>query len=62
MKRAVITKPVSPYALFAGNPANLIGWISEYGHRLLFNEAGVALCPESGQQYLLQDQSVSRLV
>jgi UDP-2-acetamido-3-amino-2,3-dideoxy-glucuronate N-acetyltransferase len=59
---AVITKGIPPYALFAGNPAKQIGWVSEYGHRLLFNEAGRALCPESGQQYLLQNQFVSRLV
>jgi UDP-2-acetamido-3-amino-2,3-dideoxy-glucuronate N-acetyltransferase len=59
---AVITRRVPPYALFAGNPAKQIGWISEYGHRLLFNESGMAVCPESGQQYALQEEGVSRLV
>ncbi|MDP4132367.1 MAG: acyltransferase [Bacteroidota bacterium] len=59
---AVITKPVPPYALVAGNPAKQIGWVSEYGHTLLFNESGMAVCPESGQPYVLKHQSVSRLI
>jgi UDP-2-acetamido-3-amino-2,3-dideoxy-glucuronate N-acetyltransferase len=59
---AVITKPVPPYALLVGNPAKQIGWISEYGHRLQFNESGLAFCPESRQQYFLKHQVVSRLV
>jgi UDP-2-acetamido-3-amino-2,3-dideoxy-glucuronate N-acetyltransferase len=49
----VITKPVKPYALVVGNPAKQVGWVSEYGHRLNFDESGKALCKESGQQYLL---------
>jgi UDP-2-acetamido-3-amino-2,3-dideoxy-glucuronate N-acetyltransferase len=57
---AVITKYVPPYALFVGNPAKQTGWISEYGHRLLFNKEGIAVCPESKQQYFLKDGTVSR--
>ena len=52
---AVVTKHVPDYALVVGNPARQIGWMSEYGHRLNFNENGVAECPESGQKYRMVD-------
>jgi UDP-2-acetamido-3-amino-2,3-dideoxy-glucuronate N-acetyltransferase len=58
---AVITKPVPAYALLVGNPAKQIGWISEYGHRLHFDESGKALCPESGQQYVMDGNSIRRV-
>jgi UDP-2-acetamido-3-amino-2,3-dideoxy-glucuronate N-acetyltransferase len=58
---AVITKPVPDFALFVGNPARQIGWVSEYGHRLQFDAFGKALCPESGQQYSLDGQTVRRI-
>lgn len=58
---AVITKYVKPYALVVGNPAKQIGWMSEYGHRLIFNDDGIALCPESRQKYLLKNEFVSKL-
>ena len=47
----VITKDVPPYALIVGNPGRQIGWISEYGHRLEFDEKGFAVCPESNEKY-----------
>ena len=59
---AVITKDVSPYALVVGNPAKQIGWVSEYGHRLEFDEFGKATCEESGQEYLLENDEVKRIV
>ena len=52
---AVVTKGVLPYELVVGNPARRIGWVSEYGHRLDFNDEGVAVCPESGAIYHLRD-------
>ena len=58
---AVITKNVLPYALVVGNPARQIGWMSEYGHKLNFNNSGIAVCPESKEKYQLQDNSVSKL-
>ncbi|NBV08619.1 MAG: N-acetyltransferase [Flavobacteriia bacterium] len=58
---AVVTKEVKPYALVVGNPAKQIGWVSEFGHRLIFNETGEATCPESNQNYLLENQKVTRL-
>ncbi len=58
---AVVTKVVPAYALVVGNPAKQIGWMSEYGHRLNFNEAGKALCPESKEEYILENNKVSKL-
>lgn len=58
---AVITKPVLPYALVVGNPAKQIGWVSEYGHRLHFNEMGKATCPESGENYELKNNRVEKI-
>lgn len=58
---AVVTKTVPPYALVVGNPARQIGWISEYGHRLEFNEEQVAICPESQQKYQLINNKVNRI-
>jgi UDP-2-acetamido-3-amino-2,3-dideoxy-glucuronate N-acetyltransferase len=52
---AVVTKHIPDYALVVGNPARQIGWMSEYGHRLNFDENGLAECPESGQKYRLVD-------
>lgn len=57
---AVVTKDVPPYALVVGNPSKQVGWISEYGHRLTFDENGEAVCPESGDAYVLADGSVRR--
>jgi len=58
---AVITKEVKPYALVVGNPAQQIGWVSEYGHRLHFNDDGIATCPESKKQYQLKDDTVQKI-
>ena len=57
---AVVTKPVAPYALVVGNPARQKGWMSEFGHRLEFDAEGKASCPESHQQYVLQQGRVKR--
>ena len=58
---AVVTKDIPPYALVVGNPSRRIGWVSEYGHRLSFNEKGIATCPESNQRYLLEGDVVRRI-
>jgi len=57
----VVTKDVKPFALIVGNPGKQIGWMSEYGHRLNFNTEGIAECPESKQQYKLENNSVKRI-
>ncbi|UYZ58498.1 acyltransferase [Hymenobacter latericus] len=58
---SVVTKNVLPYALVYGNPARQHGWVSQHGHRLQFDAAGSAACPESGWQYQLTGQRVSRM-
>lgn len=58
---AVVTKDVPPYALVVGNPSRQIGWVSEYGHRLRFDEKGEARCPESGERYLLKEGGVVKI-
>lgn len=58
---AVVTKEVKPYALVVGNPARHIGWMSEYGHRLDFNEDGIAICPESKEKYKLENEQVTKM-
>lgn len=58
---AVVTKDVKPYALVVGNPSRQIGWMSEFGHRLEFNDKGIAICPESGQKYKIADDNVFRI-
>ena len=58
---AVITKDVPAYALVIGNPARQIGWVSEYGHRLNFDKSNFANCPESGEKYILNDNSVKKV-
>ena len=55
---AVVTKDVPAYALVVGNPSRQIGWVSEYGHRLVFDSEGFATCPESGQRYRLHNHQV----
>ena len=58
---AVITKEVPAYALVYGNPARQNGWVSEYGHKLVFDSMGIATCPESGEKYRLLDNDVSKI-
>jgi UDP-2-acetamido-3-amino-2,3-dideoxy-glucuronate N-acetyltransferase len=58
---AVVTKDVKPYSLVVGNPARHKGWMSEYGHKLVFEMDGIATCSESGQRYKLENNEVSRI-
>lgn len=57
----VVTRPVRDYALVIGNPGRHAGWVSELGHRLEFDEAGMGCCPENGDKYLLQDGFVQKI-
>ncbi len=57
---AVVTKTVPDYALVIGNPARQTGWMSEYGHKLKFNREGIAECPESKQNYKLDNNTVTK--
>lgn len=58
---AVVTKEVPAYALVIGNPARQTAWMSEYGHKLAFNEKGIAVCPESRERYKLKNNSVEKI-
>jgi len=58
---AVVTREVADYALVVGNPAKQIGWVSEYGHRLNFDDSGIAVCHESGMKYSLKDNKVEQI-
>lgn len=58
---AVVTKEVEPFALVVGNPAKQIGWVSEHGHRLEFDNNNRASCPESGYVYQLDNGQVSKV-
>jgi UDP-2-acetamido-3-amino-2,3-dideoxy-glucuronate N-acetyltransferase len=57
----VVTKDVQAYSLVVGNPGRHVGWMSEFGHRLEFDEKGIATCPESNEQYLLDSGKVSKV-
>ncbi|MFC4931137.1 acyltransferase [Massilia sp. GCM10023247] len=54
---AVVTHDVAPFALMAGVPARQIGWMSRFGERLPLglDGNGEALCPHTGDLYLLHD-------
>ncbi|MEO8861984.1 MAG: acyltransferase [Ginsengibacter sp.] len=58
---SVVTKDVPPYALIVGNPGRQKGWMSEYGHKLQFDERNKAICPESRQEYILENNLVKRI-
>lgn len=58
---AVVTKEVAPYALVIGNPARQTGWMSEFGHKLSFNDDGIAECPESRERYILKNGRVKKI-
>jgi UDP-2-acetamido-3-amino-2,3-dideoxy-glucuronate N-acetyltransferase len=58
---AVVTKSVPDYALVIGNPSRQTGWMSEYGHKLLFDSKGIAVCPESQEKYKLENGKVTKV-
>lgn len=58
---AVVTRYVPDYALVVGNPARQTGWMSEYGHKLIFDSSGLAVCQESKERYKLEKGIVSRV-
>lgn len=58
---AVVTKYVPDYALVVGNPSKQIGWMSEYGHRLEFDENNQAICPEGKEKYILENNRVKKI-
>lgn len=58
---AVVTKDVPEYALVIGNPARQSGWMSEFGHKLEFDDKGLSICPESKENYILKNNKVKKI-
>lgn len=58
---AVVTKNVPDYALVIGNPSRQTAWMSEFGHKLEFDANGNATCKESGENYKLENNKVTKL-
>mgnify|MGYP003975178795 FL=1 len=48
---AVVTKDVPDYGLVLGNPGRNKGFMSRHGHKLTFDDANQAICPESAFVY-----------
>ncbi|MFZ1705204.1 MAG: DapH/DapD/GlmU-related protein [Saprospiraceae bacterium] len=57
----VVTKDVPDYALYVGNPGRQTGWMSEYGHKLVFNHQDQAICPESSEKYVFIEGKVEKM-
>lgn len=55
---SVVTDDVPDYALVVGVPAKQIGWVSRAGLRLTFDETNRAKCPETGEEYKIENGSV----
>ncbi len=58
----VVTKDVPAFALIVGNPGRQTGWMSEYGHKLKFDANNIAVCEESNQKYILENNEVKRIL
>lgn len=58
---AVVTKTVPAYALVVGNPARQMGWMSEFGQKLVFDASGIAICNESNEKYSLENNKVTKI-
>jgi UDP-2-acetamido-3-amino-2,3-dideoxy-glucuronate N-acetyltransferase len=55
---SVITKDVPDYALVIGTPGRVVGWLSEAGKKLKFDENGIAVCEKSGKKYQIKGYKV----
>jgi len=53
---AVVTKDVPDHALFVGNPARRIGWVSRTGDRL----DDSLICPRTGEAYKVSENGLVR--
>jgi len=58
---AVVTKSVPDYALLVGNPARIVGWMSEAGEKLKFDSIGIAICDKSKKKYKLENNQVREI-
>ncbi|HRH34117.1 MAG TPA: acyltransferase [Catalimonadaceae bacterium] len=55
---SVVTRDVPAFGLVYGNPARQHGWMSKAGHKLHFDSENQAICPETGEVYLLSVEGV----
>ncbi len=55
---AVVTRDVPDFALVVGNPARIVGWMSEAGRKLQFDKEGIAFCEKARKKYKLKDRCV----
>ncbi len=58
---SVVTKDIPDFALVVGNPARIVGWVSEAGKKLKFDENGFAFCEKSGKKYKLENNRVTEV-
>lgn len=58
---AVVTKDIPDYALVVGNPARVVGWVSEAGKKLMFDKDGLAFCEKSSKKYKLGNNKVEEV-
>lgn len=56
---SVVIKDVPDYALVVGNPSRQIGWMSEFGEKLIFVD-GIAVCSGNGDKYILENNKVRK--
>lgn len=58
---AVVTKDVPDFALVVGNPARVVGWVSEAGKKLNFDANGLAYCEKSKKKYKFENGLVKEI-
>jgi len=58
---AVVTKDIPDFALVVGNPARIVGWVSEAGKKLSFDKHGIAYCEKSKKKYSLENNLVKEV-
>ena len=58
---SVVTKDVPDYALVVGVPGKIVGWISEAGKRLNFDNDGIAFCEKSKKKYQFKNGTVKEI-
>ena len=59
---AVVTHDVPAYAIVAGIPASIIGWMSSYGDVLDFDDQGYAIDSRGEQYTQISSNQVSKLI
>ncbi len=52
---AVVNKSINPYELVAGVPAKKIGWMTEFGEKIIFDKNNEYVCEHTKKIYALND-------